>query len=184
MKTVIGVVGNIEIKVKRKRFPTLISSIVSQQISVAAARTIQGRLNDLVAPEKMSAQTLIKYGADELRQVGLSKRKAHYVLDLAQKVASGKLRLNLLGRCSNEKVIEELTQVKGIGVWTAQIFLMFSLGRLDVLPTGDLGIQKSIQRRYGLRQIPDPKKMRAIAKPWAPFETVACVYLWRALEVD
>lgn len=184
MNDVIRRVGPIEIKVKRGRFPTLVSSIVSQQISGAAAKTILGRLSDLIDQKTFTPERVRQFDIDQLREVGLSRQKATYVLDLAEKVHSREVRLSRLGQMANEEVIQELTKVKGIGVWTAQMFLMFSLGRMDVLPTGDLGIQNAIKLAYGLRKAPDAKKIRSIAKSWSPYESIACCYLWRRLDMS
>lgn len=183
LNDVIRLIGPIEIKVKRGRFQTLVSSIVSQQISGAAAKTILGRLSDLIDRKAFTPDRLLQFDIDQLREVGVSRQKATYVLDLAEKVHSREVRLHRLGKMPNEEVIEELTQVKGVGVWTAQMFLMFSLGRMDILPTGDLGIQNAIKLAYGLRKAPDAKKIRSIASPWSPFQTVACCYLWRRLDM-
>ena len=182
LKEVIQSVGPIEFKTKRGRFQTLVTSIVSQQISGAAAKTILGRLRDLTEQKTFTPERLVEFEIDQLREVGVSRQKASYVLDLANKVHTQEVRLNRLGQLSNDEVIQELTQVKGIGVWTAQMFLMFSLGRLDVLPTGDLGIQNAIKLAYNLRKSPDAKRIQSIAKPWSPYQTVACCYLWRHLD--
>ena len=183
LSEVIRRVGPIEIKVKRGRFQTLVSSIVSQQISGAAAKTILGRLSDLIERKAFTPDRLLNFDIDQLREVGLSRQKATYVLDLAEKVHSREVRLNRLGQLPNEEVILELTKVKGVGVWTAQMFLMFSLGRMDILPTGDLGIQNAIKLAYGLRKAPNAKKVQTIATPWSPYESVACCYLWRRLDM-
>jgi DNA-3-methyladenine glycosylase II len=183
LKDIIRQVGPCRIRVKRDRYLTLVQSIVSQQISGAAARTILGRLNDLVAPEKVNPGSLLPLDAEQLRAVGLSRQKSSYVLDLTEKVASGEVCLQQIGRKSNDQVITQLTKIKGIGVWTAQMFLMFSLGRLDVLPVGDLGIQNAMQLNYRMRGQPKPERMREIAKAWNPYETVASWYMWQSLEL-
>jgi DNA-3-methyladenine glycosylase II len=183
LKDIIQQVGPCRMTVKRNRYLTLVQSIVSQQISGAAARTILARLNDLVAPHAVAPETVIRLDLEQLRAVGISRQKASYVLDLTQKVASGQVNLRRLSRISNDEVVVELTKIKGIGVWTAHMFLIFSLGRLDVLPLGDLGIQNAIQRNYRLRGRPDPKKMKKIAQPWQPYESVASWYMWQSLEL-
>lgn len=184
MKTIIKRVGPFTARTHRDRFLTLVRSIVSQQISGAAARTILGRFDDLVAPDKIKPETVIPYSPDDLRAVGISRQKASYVLDLAGKVHSGTINLASLARQNNDGVITELTQVKGIGVWTAQMFLMFSLGRLDVLPVADLGIQNAIKKQYKPRGDLTKKKIEKIAQPWRPYATVACWYLWQSLKVE
>ncbi len=184
MKTIIRQVGPFTAKTMPDRFLTLVRSIVSQQISGAAARTILGRLDDLVAPDKVNPESLVKHSIDQLRAIGVSRQKASYVLDLAEQVVSGNVNLQSLSRKDNEMVIAELIQVKGIGVWTAQMFLMFSLGRLDVLPVGDLGIQNAIKKQYKPRGELTTKKIVKIAQPWQPYSTVACWYLWQSLNTD
>ncbi len=188
MKRILKSVGPFVAKTRRDRFGTLVSSIVSQQISVAAARTIRARLlevaSDGTSTPKFSAKALLKLDVESLRSVGLSRPKASYVLDLAQKVESGTVDLKTLHRLEDAQVIEVLTQVKGIGVWTAQMFLMFSLGRLDIFPTDDLGIKNAIQRAYELPDLPTKLEMEAIAENWRPYATVASWYLWQSLEVD
>ena len=184
MKAIIKQVGPFTARARRDRFLTLVRSIVSQQISGAAARTILARFEDLVAPATIQAQTIVQYSADDLRAVGLSRQKASYILDLAEKVDSNIINLTSLSRKDNQTVIAELTQVKGIGVWTAQMFLMFSLGRLDVLPVGDLGIQNAIRGQYKPRGKLTKSKIEKIAEPWRPYTTIACWYLWQSLDIQ
>ena len=184
MKKIIKQVGPFTAKTTRDRFLTLVRSIVSQQISGAAARTILGRLDDLVAPDKVTAEKLINYSIDQLRDVGISRQKASYVLDLSQKVNEGIVDLKSLSRKSDSDVINDLIQIKGIGTWTAQMFLMFSLGRMNVFPCDDLGIQNAIKRSYKTRGTLDKKKMLGMSQKWQPYCTVASWYLWRSLESD
>lgn len=183
MKKIIKAVGPFKQTVIRDRFFSLVRSIVSQQISTAAARTIQGRLVDAIAPGKVEPDAILKFSIDDLREIGISRQKATYLLDLAAKVADGSVNLKTMGRKTDEEVIESLTQIKGIGVWTAQMFLMFSLARIDVFPHGDLGIQNGIEKNYSFRGELTKEKMLKIAKPWSPYSTVASWYLWRSLEV-
>jgi DNA-3-methyladenine glycosylase II len=188
MKRIIKLVGPFHAKTKRDRFGTLVSSIVSQQISVAAARTINTRLleatSDSHAAPKFTPEGILKFDVDGLRGLGVSRQKASYVLDLAEKVDSGVVELEGLHRQSDDDVIEVLTQVKGIGIWTAQMFLMFSLGRLDIFPYDDLGIKNAIARRYELGELPSKSKMLEISTPWRPYSTVACWYLWQSLDLE
>jgi len=177
-------VGPCKINTKRNRFLTLVRSIISQQISVAAARTINKRLVDLVSPATLNAKALCKFSVDDLRAAGVSRQKASYILDLSDKVHSGVVNLRKLSRMSNEEVVEKLILVKGVGVWTAQMFLMFSLGRLDVLPTGDLGIQNAMKKNYRIRGAVNPARMEKIASNWAPYRTIGCYYMWQSLELD
>ena len=169
-------------KVKRDRFQSLVSSIISQQISTAAARSIKKRFVDSLKPKKLSAETLSKLSVEDLRNAGISNQKANYILDLAKKVDSGQVRLSRLGRLGDEDIIEELIQIKGIGRWTAQMFLMFSLGRIDVFAPDDLGLRNAIRNLYELKELPDRETGESIAERWRPYRTIACWYLWRSLE--
>ena len=153
MKEVIDAVGPFTLRLERDRFGMLVRSIISQQISTSAARSIRRRLQEL-APD-MTAATLSQFTVDQLRSVGLSPQKASYIADLARKVNDGTVDLRQIGRLSDERIVEQLTQVKGIGRWTAQMFLIFSLGRLDVFPHDDLGVRTAIRDRYGLADLPD-----------------------------
>src|SRR6056297_2666680 len=137
MRDIINTVGPFTLKPNRDRFGMLVKSIISQQISVGAARSIRLRLEELVGTEGLTATSLAQYSIDELRVAGVSPQKAKYLLDLAAKVADAEINLRQIGRYSDEKVIDQLTKVKGIGTWTAQMFLIFSLGRLDVFPHDD-----------------------------------------------
>ncbi len=184
MKQIIQKVGPFTAKVKRDRFRILAASIVSQQISGKAARSIWGRLEELVVPDGVTPESLTCQTIDTLRSVGISRQKASYLLDLGSKVKSGHVNLKQIGRHSDEDIVEELTQVKGVGRWTAQMFLMFSLGRLDVLPVDDLGARQAIKIQYGLREMPNAKKMNRIAIPWRPYASVATWYLWQSLELE
>jgi DNA-3-methyladenine glycosylase II len=162
----------------------LVDSIISQQLSVKAARTIEQRFLALFGGKVPAAKELLGKTVDQLRAVGLSRAKASYVLDLAKHVDSGELQLERLPNLSNEEIIKELVAVKGIGEWTAHMFLIFALGRLDVLPVGDLGIRAGIQKLYNLPALPSPAEVRRLAeqKGWHPYESVASWYIWQALD--
>src|SRR5690606_8647608 len=138
--------------------------------------SIRSRVEALVAPDKVTPQSLLRFQIHELRAAGLSSQKAAYILDLAAKSHSGEVELRNIGRISDERVIEQLAKVKGIGRWTAQMFLIFSLGRPDVFPAGDLGIRTAIRNRYGMNDLPDPAACQQIAERWRPFATVASWY--------
>lgn len=183
MRDIIDRVGEFTLKTKRDYFALLVRSIVSQQISTAAARTILSRLTDHVAPHKISATAIAALSIDQLRSLGVSQQKATYVLDLARHVNDGLLDLSRLSRMTDDQIIESLVAVKGIGVWTAQMFLIFAIGRLDVLPVGDLGIKNAIARRYGFEESPTSSEMIAVAQPWRPYASIASWYLWRSLEL-
>jgi DNA-3-methyladenine glycosylase II len=162
----------------------LVDAIISQQLSVKAAHTIEQRFLNLFGGKLPAAEQLLHTSVDELRAVGLSRAKASYVLDLAKHVASGELQLGVIASLPNDEVIRELVAVKGIGEWTAHVFLIFALGRLDVLPVGDLGIRMGIQKMYGLPVAPTPAEVRDIAakNAWHPYESVASWYIWQALD--
>ena len=184
MKAMIDAVGPYTLRLERDRFAMLVRSIVSQQISTIAARAIRKRLMDLAGPDGLTAGNLARFHTDELRSVGLSSQKASYVADLAAKVNDGAVNLRQLGRLSDEAVVDSLTQVKGIGRWTAQMFLIFSLGRPDVFPHDDLGVRTAIRDRYGLDDLPDKTTSHSIAAPWRPYASVASWYCWRSLDLE
>jgi DNA-3-methyladenine glycosylase II len=182
MRAVIRRAGPFRLKPRRDRFYSLVSSILSQQISGKAAASIRRRLEEYVAPEKISSHTLSRLNPQQLRGIGVSPQKAAYLLDLAERVRSGGLKLDRIARLTDDEVIELLVQVKGIGVWTAQMFLIFSLGRLDVFPHDDLGVRAAIRNLYGLDDLPDKETSHRIAMPWRPYASVASWYCWRSLE--
>ena len=184
MRRIIKQVGPFSLKPQRDYFQILVRSIISQQISTAAARTISQRLKDHLHPAKISPLTIAQLDLNTLRGLGISQQKANYALDLARCVNEGRLKLRTIQRKPDEQVIRELTMVKGIGVWTAHMFMIFALGRRDVLPVGDLGIRSAIQRNYGLTELPGTKEIECIAEPWRPFASIASWYLWRSLEID
>ena len=166
----------------RNRFRALVFSILGQQISGKAAAAIRARLVEYLQPEHISPQSIVRLTPEKLRSAGVSPQKAGYLLDLAERVASGTLRLDRVARMRDEDVIEALVQVKGIGVWTAQMFLIFSLGRLDVFPHDDLGVRVAIRNLYGLAELPNKETGQQIAAPWRPYASVGSLYCWRSLE--
>ena len=161
----------------------LVRSIVSQQLSTSAAATIHGRLLTLVGKAQPLPEDWLALNDPDLRTAGLSRQKIAYIRDLARHVHEGLLPMAKLHLMSDDDVIAALTEVKGIGVWTAQMFLMFRLNRPDILPVLDLGIRNAFRRAYKLRKEPTEKRMRAIAKAWAPYRSVASWYLWQSLEL-
>ena len=167
----------------RNRFRALVFSILGQQISGSAAAAIRGRLADYLKPDQISPHAIARLKPDELRRIGLSTAKTGYVMDLAERVSRGDLRLDLMNRLTDEEVIETLIKVKGIGIWTAQMFLIFSLGRVDVFPHEDLGIRMAIRNLYGLDELPNKEVSFRIAAPWKPYSSVASWYCWRSLEL-
>jgi DNA-3-methyladenine glycosylase II len=163
-------------------YGTLVRSIVGQQLSTKAAATIYGRVQELFEGHTPTPKQLLEVSPDKLRSAGLSHAKVAYLRDLAQHVEDGALELELLPDLPDEEVAAQLTAIKGLGQWTADMFLMFHLGRPDILPVGDQGIRRAIQVEYGLRKLPDAERMRKIAKPWQPYRTLACLYLWSSLD--
>lgn len=163
-------------------YGALVRSIVGQQLSTKAAATIYGRVTDLFGGRTPTPADLLASDPDALRGAGLSRAKAAYLRDLAAHVEDGSLHLDRLTEMPDEDVIAELTAVKGLGTWTAQMFLMFHLRRPDVLPVGDLGIRRAAMLAYGLDEMPGPSELEPIAEPWRPHRTLACLYLWRSLD--
>lgn len=179
---VVQLVGPMTLKPQRNRFQVLVGSILSQQISTAAARTIRARLVAHIAPHRIRPETVGRLSVEELRALGISRQKASYLLDLAEKCRTGDVSLAQLGRMTDEDVIAELTQVKGIGRWSAQMFLMFSLGRPDVFPYDDLGIRQALRRLYGFCDLPNKQACLEIGERWRPYATAGSWYCWRYLE--
>src|SRR6187401_1936788 len=162
-------------------FSALMRTITGQQISTKAAATIYGRLAAML-PASATPDALLSLSDEQLRQAGMSRQKSAYLRDLATKVNSGELPVHSLHELTDDEVIDAIVKVKGLGRWSAEMFLMFRLRRPDVLPVDDLGIMTAIQRAYGLRKRPDAKRIRKIGEAWRPYRTVACWYLWRSLE--
>jgi len=164
-------------------FEAVARSIIYQQLSTKAASTIHGRFAALFTHARPSAEELARLKDEPLRAAGVSRQKVGYLRDLAARVEGG-LPIESLAELPDDEVIGHLTSIKGVGRWTAQMFLMFRLGRPDVLPELDLGIRKGIQRAYRLRKLPDAKRVHTIGAKWAPYRTIACWYLWRLLDGD
>ncbi len=163
-------------------FCDVAEAIVYQQLNGRAAATIFKRFVEL-AGDPLTPAGILKLSDAQLRSVGLSKQKSAYLKDLAGKTVSGLLDFARMPGLSDDEVIEHLTQVKGIGVWTAHMFLMFSLRRPNVLPTGDYGVQVAVKKHYKKRKLPKPKDMEKIARAWEPYRSVACWYMWRSLDI-
>jgi DNA-3-methyladenine glycosylase II len=182
LAAIIERVGPYRINYDEPAFASLAEAIVYQQLHGKAAATIFERLTDL-AGLPLTPQGILKLSDEQMRAAGLSKQKLSYLRDLATKTQSGEVRFARLPDLPDEEVIKELTKIKGIGVWTAHMFLMFSLRRANVLPTGDLGIQMAMRKHYRKRKLPKPAQMEKIAKCWEPYRSVACWYLWRSLDI-
>ncbi len=170
--------GPCQIRPRRDRFGTIVRAIIGQQISARAAATIDARLRG-IAGKTHEPLALLAQGEAGLRRVGLSGVKARYVLNVAEAVADGRLPLSRMGRWKDEAIIARMTEIKGIGVWTAQMFLIFAMSRPDVLPTGDLGVRAGLRTFHGLAEMPTPAQCIPLAEPWRPFRSVASWYLWR-----
>jgi len=163
-------------------FETLVRSIVYQQLSGRVASVIFGRLHTAVGEGPMTPAAILKLRPERMRKLGLSGQKTRYIRELAKHTKKGSVVFERLPEMDDPTVIGHLTQVKGIGVWTAHMFLMFALRRPDVLPVGDLGIRMAMQRAWNLSELPKPQEMEQIAAPWRPWASVASWYLWRSLD--
>ena len=166
---------------RQDHLTALITAVVNQQLSGKAAATILGRLLALFPDRKPSSDAIAALDDDSLRKAGLSAQKVGYLRDLCRHLSEGRLQLNELDTLADEDVVTRLTMVKGFGRWSAEMFLMFRLLRPDVLPVGDLGINKAVQRLYGLRTPPRPERLVRIGESWRPYRSVACWYLWQSL---
>jgi DNA-3-methyladenine glycosylase II len=163
-------------------YGALLRSIVGQQLSSKAARTIFERLIGLFGDRTPSPRELLETDPERLRGSGLSRAKVAFLRDLAEHVEDGELDLEQLAELPDDEVLAQLTQVKGLGPWTVDMFLIFHLGRPDVLPVGDLGIRRAAQLAYGLAELPNGAELERIGEPWRPWRSLACLYLWRSLD--
>jgi DNA-3-methyladenine glycosylase II len=163
-------------------YGALVRSIVGQQLSTKAARSIYERLTNLFDGRTPSPAELLAADPEEVRSAGLSRPKVAYLRSLAEHVESGELELARLSELPDEEVTEQLTAVKGLGQWTSDMFLIFHLGRPDVLPVGDLGIRRAVERAYELAELPDAARLTELGEPWRPHRSLASLYLWRSLD--
>lgn len=175
-------IGPCRIEYGPPEFHSLAEAIVYQQLNGKAALRIFERLTAL-AGQPLSPSGILELSDDQMRSVGLSKQKSSYLRDMAERTRQGQLDFSKLADLSDEEVVAHLTQVKGVGVWTAQMFLMFTLRRPNVLPTGDFGVQSAIKKHYRKRRLPTPAEIKKIARPWEPYCTIACWYLWKSMDV-
>jgi DNA-3-methyladenine glycosylase II len=182
LAAIITRVGPCRMQQREADFNSLTRSIVYQQLSGKAAATIFGRVVEAAKCDPLTPKAVLKIKPEKLREAGLSQQKAAYVRDLAEKTRDGIVDFSRLPTLSDEEVIAHLTQVKGVGVWTVQMLLIFALERPDVLPVADLGIRNAMQKAYELPAPPKPREMEALAERWRPYRTVACWYLWRSLD--
>lgn len=190
MAALIERIGEIDLALRLERraeerpadaYGALLRAIVGQQLSTKAARTIYLRVLELFDGTTPSPEQLLEAGEEDLRGAGLSGRKVEYVRDLAHHVLDGELELDRLEQLGDEQVVEEIVAVRGLGQWTAEMFLLFHLRRPDVLSGGDLGIRKAIQVEYGLGEMPTPQRVLEIGEPWRPHRSLASLYLWESL---
>jgi len=170
---------------RKHPYQSLVRTIIYQQLSGKAASTIKQRFLDLYPCARHPVpEDVLKTSDSKLRSVGLSTQKVTYIKDLSEKFIEGHITSRTLKKMSDDEVREHLIQIKGIGNWTVDMFLMFTLYRPNILPTGDLGIQKGFQKLFKLKKLPDSKKMLTLAKPWEPYRTVASWYVWRVVDTD
>lgn len=177
---IIDKIGKHNIPITKNPYESLVEAIITQQLSGKAADSISKKFRAIYGRFPKPADVL-KTSDAKLRKIGLSYMKISYIKDLSFRIESKQLRLASMKKLSDEQVIAELTLIKGIGRWTAEMFLIFSLGRQDVLPVGDLGLKKGIQRLYSMKELPEKEQMEKIAEKWRPYRSVATWYLWRSL---
>jgi DNA-3-methyladenine glycosylase II len=182
MRAIIERVGPCRMEFGEPVFHSLAEAIVYQQLNGKAAVTIFKRFAAL-AGEPLTAERIAKLTAEQMRSVGLSKQKSSYLRDMAERAIRGELSFTHLPEMTDEEVTKHLTQVKGVGVWTAHMFLIFTLKRQNILPTGDFGIRMAMKKHYHKRKLPNPVQMEKIARPWEPYRSIACWYLWRSLDI-
>ena len=184
LRQIIEQVGPVQLERRHMHFLSLARAIIYQQLSGKAAEAIFIKLQRLYDGRSPEPEDILRTPDEELRSVGLSRQKMSYLKDLALKFSDGTLSQKSWDQMSDEEVIAHLIQVKGVGRWTAEMFLIFSLGRLDVLPVDDLGLRKAIQRAYHLPELPRAETIKKLAEPWSPYRTIATLYLWRSLQEE
>jgi DNA-3-methyladenine glycosylase II len=182
LRAIIERVGPYKIEYRDPIFQTLVRSIVYQQLSGRVASVIFGRLTAAIPDSPITPEGVLRLTPRKIRALGLSKQKTEYIRDLAKRTISGQIDFTICPNLTDNELIERLTVVKGIGVWTVHMFLIFALQRPDVMPVGDLGVRAAMQRAYGLPELPKPAEMQRIAESWKPYCSVASWYLWRSLE--
>jgi len=182
LAAIIERVGPFRMEYREPDFQLLVRSIVNQQLSGKAAATIFKRLKEAAKDDPLTPESILKLRPAKMRSVGLSKQKTTYIRDLARLTRAGELVFEHLPALEDAAVIERLTSLKGVGVWTAHMFLIFALRRPNVLPVGDLGVRAAIKKAYGLAELPKPAEIERLAQSWHPYCSVASWYLWRSLE--
>ena len=179
---IIKEVGDYNVKITRNRYQSLIEAIVTQQLSGSAANSIMKKFRKLYQSKFPKPIDVAKTTDSKLRSTGLSRMKISYVKGLSKKIESGELNMQKISKLSDDEIISKLTEVRGVGRWTAEMFLIFSLGRLDVLPVGDLGLRKGVQLMFSLKELPKAEQIEQLAQKWRPYRTVATWYLWKSLK--
>lgn len=182
LAAVIERAGPYKIQYREPIFQTLVRSIVYQQLSGKAALTIFNRLAEAVKANPMTPEAVLKLRVPALRKVGLSQQKATYIRELARLTRDGEVQFERLPEMEDDEIITTLTRVKGVGVWTVHMFLIFALRRPNILPVGDLGVRAAMKKAYALAELPKPAEMQRIAASWHPYCSVATWYMWRSLE--
>jgi DNA-3-methyladenine glycosylase II len=182
LRAIIERVGPCRIQYGEPTFHSIAEAIVYQQLNGRAADTIFKRFTDVVG-DPVTPEGILRLSPEQMRAVGLSKQKSSYLRDLAEKTQAGLLEFERMPQMTDAEVIEHLIRVKGVGVWTAHMFLIFTLRRHDILPVGDYGVQSAIKKAYRKHKLPKPKDMEKIAKAWSPYRSIACWYLWRSLDI-
>ena len=181
LAAIIERVGEFKMQYREPAFATLVRSIVFQQLHGRAATTIFNRLLEKAGGE-LTPESILKLRTSQMRALGLSRQKLTYIRDLAKKTKTGEVDFASLPQLSDEQVLKQLTQIKGIGIWTAHMFLMFALRRENILPTGDLGVRIAMRKAYGMKVLPQPVTMQRLAKNWHPYCSIASWYMWRSLD--
>lgn len=179
---IIAKVGEYNVKITKNRYRSLVEAIIAQQLSGSAAESILKKFRKLYKSNFPKPIEVLQTSDKKLRTVGLSKMKVVYIKELSKKIEAKDLNMRKFSSMEEEQIIEHLTNVKGIGRWTAEMFLIFSMGRLDVLPVGDLGLKKGIQLMYSLNDLPTEEQIRRLAESWRPYRTVATWYIWKSLK--
>jgi len=182
MASIIDQAGAYDIQYREPVFQTLVRSIVYQQLSGKAALTIFNRLAGAVKSDPMTPEAILKLRPQRMRTLGLSQQKIAYIRELARRTRDGEIQFERLPEMDDAAIIETLTRVKGVGVWTVHMFLIFALRRPNVLPVGDLGVRSAMKKAYALAELPKPAEMESIAASWRPYCSVATWYLWRSLD--
>src|SRR6187200_554426 len=180
LEGIIKIVGKYSINIRNDPFQSLVESIIYQQLAGKAANAVYNRFINYYNNKQITPTLILNSPNDNLKKVGLSNRKIDYLKDLALHVYDGRINLEELPKMNDEEIINKLVNVKGIGRWTSEMFLIFSLGRQDILPVTDLGVRKAIQKVYSLSELPKPNIMIEIAKPWRPYRSIATWYLWKS----